>query len=159
MFIPRFYELLQQQITQDEYYTEQNRQRIRAHESILDLSHGRRYIFSPFPQGIREGVNAALVRIIVERNIAEPVICARNDLVVEPVMPEAPVNHIRKELRTLHKRIDDDSPVSFIHEPFVFHAREDETERLLERVGLTCLERIASVDKPGDEDGCECQRR
>src|SRR3972149_1007738 len=44
MFYPRFYELFQNQITDDQDNTQQYGKRVRTHESILDLAHGPEWI-------------------------------------------------------------------------------------------------------------------
>ena len=67
-------------------------------------------------------------------------------------MPEAPVDHVRQEAGDGRVGLQEDGRIDLIHEPFVFHAGEDETERFLERVLLTGFERLAPVDQPGDED-------
>jgi hypothetical protein len=79
----------------------------------------------PRAQAVGKSIDALLVGVTVEGNVAHPVVRPCDDRLMEPVMPEAPVDHVRKELGNLHKRGNNDRLIELIHPPFVFKDCED----------------------------------
>src|SRR5690349_19254946 len=124
--------LIKDEIAQHQNHAEQNRKRIGTHEAILDLAHYFREPLCKSCQPVCKGIDALLIGIFIQTNFTDPVIGPGDDRLMHKVMPEAPVDHIRKEGSNFLIWINDDRKINFIHEPFVFHAREEEAERLLQ---------------------------
>ncbi len=89
-----------------------------------------------------------MIGIIIEGNVADPVIRAGDDRLVEPVMPETPVNDIGEEVRNFHIRRHNDRMIQLIDIPSLFQSCEYGAKTFLQWIDLASPEWVAAVDQP-----------
>ena len=93
----------------------QHRQCVAAHEAVLHPSQGDGGPSGPFSQPIEEGIDPVHVQAPAEHRAREPLIGPGNDRVMEPVVPEARVDHLRQEAGEVDIAVDEDRGVPLIH--------------------------------------------